>query len=287
MLTVEELRSWEKWKNKSPEFIRQSVISAGGWSRVFPMKMLTKLEYPEISIGPFKEKAPVPIPKFQMLNEFPLWASRVRNYFNEEPRSLRLLSKEEGKFRIHTIKDRIMPWVPGPQTFALSGDVYEDDNRRHWFAMSTGGTVYHYPGCVDKTKIALAAASPQSMIPIFKLISPDDGTGGSLEVIVFNKQDIRVPLPSGHYMMIGRPTIGSVGVMKNLDGMVERDAIFRGSYNFSETMVAGYLDHEFRDVKPHVAHKDFYLNPDYSRPANKRVFPPVDLTWYKVAEQAC
>jgi len=287
LLTIDELRVGRNWVGKTASLIRESVIQARGWSRVFPMHMVVKLEKPTIDVGPITYEVPVGIPKIETTNQFPQWVSRIRNYFNEEPRSLRLLSSDEGRFRILTMKDRIPPYVPGAHSLALSGDVYEDDKRRHWFAMSTGGTVYHYPGCVTKTKTALAAATPQALIPIFKLISPDDGTGGSLEVIIFNKQDIVVPLPMGRYFLTGRSTIGPVDVMTNLDGKVQRNAIFQGSYNFSETMIAGILDHEFRDMKPHVEHTEFYLNPDYSKPLEERVFPNIDLSWNKAPESRC
>ena len=56
MLTRAQLTDYANWIGKSPVEVRKAVIERGGWSDVLP------------------DKQP-----------FPLWASRVRNYFNNRP----------------------------------------------------------------------------------------------------------------------------------------------------------------------------------------------------------
>lgn len=246
MLNAKELSDYSKWIKSNPVEIREAVIKAGGWSKVFPMEM---------------EVAPSFPPRLVAKQEFPEWASRVRNFFNETPLSLRLLRSKEALFRTYTIKGKRNTVLPGAHDFALSGDVYVDEAERVWFEMSTAGTVYHYPGKVDAGKKVDAFLSSQATIPVFKLISPD-GTGGSSEVCVHNPQVNKLYVPMlGRTIAYGEKRIGGEGVPTIIVTRAVTDEVYRGSYNYAETVIKGLEEHEYRDVKPHRETKGFYVNP--------------------------
>jgi hypothetical protein len=163
------------------------VINAGGWEFVFPFNQKIKK-----------------------------WAHRVRNYFNDTPKSLTRLSKEEAQRQLRRIKasaagriklhftlatsaeylPRAYPIDPtgltdiAAEAFSLSGNVYEDEFRRIWFQMGAGATIYHF-GRDPKVPIAeamwQAVKGGQKSVPVFKLVSPDD-TGGSRECIIKSKK---------------------------------------------------------------------------------------------------
>jgi hypothetical protein len=63
-MDLTELNDYEEWIDKSPDVVLKAVKGFGGWDRVF-------------------EKKP-----------FPCWASRVHNYFNETPLTLKRLAKD-------------------------------------------------------------------------------------------------------------------------------------------------------------------------------------------------
>ena len=130
--------------------------------------------------------------------------------------------------------------------------------------MGAGGIIYHYQGKLDLglLKALKEAAIGQESIPVFKLISPD-GTGGSCELCVHNPQRPK-----------GKKAIGEEGQSVTLRSeraifedtgnklnMIVEDPVFKGSYNYSETIQMGIDAHEHRDVKPHKTSKDFYIPP--------------------------
>jgi hypothetical protein len=212
------------------------VIAAGGWDEVFPMDMV-----------------------------FPEWASRVRNFFNVTPVTLeRVAPDDHGK---HQIKNRrgYNIWIPPVfqrYAFALNGDVYADEHGRPWFEMDKIGALYHlpFPSNVPlPTKIAVVAVMPYSKISVFKLISPDGDTGGSLELCVYNVNHTK--------------DIAQVGEEVLVSPRLVRDVVYRGSYNYAETVVRGDDEHTHRDVTPHREDEGFYVNPPlYSSIASRR-FP--------------
>ena len=238
MLSIAELQSYENWVGRSPLEIRGSVLHHRGWAKVFPRS-----------------------------KPFPTWASRVRNYFNETPAQLMLLNiaergkaKSRAKLGLGSLVDQGLF-----ATLAFSGDVYKDDTGRYWFEMSTAGTIYHYKGRVSDAawyKKWEAFVSRQKSTPVFKLISPDR-TGGSLELCVHNWQ---------HHE--GKSEIGPKGKWVNIRTKVVINEIYRGSYNYSETGIVGFEEHQFRDVKPHLEEYGFYVNPPARMSARR--FPSHD-----------
>ena len=165
------------------------------------------------------------------------------------------------------------------EKFALSDDVYRDNQGAHWFQMAPGGTIYHWgsepwwPGFE-----AFIQMGKQPILPVFKLIAPD-GTGGSAETIIRNPRVHDLKLPVGRTIKIGRPYIGTVVAMPEwVDSQVVEDAWHRGSYNFAETVEVGLPQHERFDVHPHTRHKsvrNVYVNPDRRLPLYARKFPAV------------
>jgi hypothetical protein len=197
---VNALRDYGNWVGKSAEEVRASVKQAGGWGAVFS-------------------------------GSVPLWAHRVRNYFNEEPTSLTrydddtckqfLARVQEGLNRLDLAKKakflkqnpmfKDLPEVkamPDPppgtpdlstmddigETFALSDYVYKDQANHTWYQMSPGATIYHWGrDPIVPSLEALIQTGGQATIPVFKLVSPD-GTGGSSETIIENPQDRTVTI---------------------------------------------------------------------------------------------
>ena len=68
-------------------------------------------------------------------------------------------------------------------------------------------------------------------------------------------------------------------------GITENTREFRGSYNYSETIVEGLSAHDLRDIKPHTALPWAYINPPRI-PLHKRTFPTAIRTKDGVRELA-
>lgn len=260
MLSTQELREYKNWVGKSPVDIREAAIRAGGWMKVFPMRNL-KGTYPNITV-----------------DVLPVWASRVRNYFNEEPSFLRLLPSQEALMRTAVDTGSV-------GSLALSGDVYVDEHGRYWFEMSTVATVHHTPGKVTKRKMAKYFLSSQATVPVFKLISPD-GTGGSMEVCVKNPQNRELGSLNGIAIRAGSKTIGKTGEMVSVRSRLETDEVLRGSYNYAETVVSGFNAHTRMDVNPHIARRGFYINPPLFSPLSGRRFQESDPSGRALAGMA-
>jgi hypothetical protein len=302
--TIQGLNDYDNWVGFRPELIRQAVIVNGGWEKVFPNS-----------------------------KKFPVWASKIRNYFNVVPKKLTLLSKQDGKKKtkavirfnnFSTAKQRevfrvqefaiyaAMGWGgnqgdalerfedkvkdPAFAAMALSEDVYRDEKNRFWYQMTPSGAGYHFKNrnWAEKSSLVKAArgvVTSQSYIPVFKLISPD-GTGGSWEVCTHNiqryiggkwafgawisKNCTRSLLFPGGLMFDeatkGKSTIGEVGETVKLIGRILTDPKLMGSYNYSETVRAGYTAHVFRDVDSHKGSSGFYVNPEEGTTLESREF---------------
>lgn len=196
-MDASELRDYTKWHNKSAERIRAEVRAARGWSNVFQ--------------GPL-----------------PLWAHRVRNYFNEEPMFLFKLDEKASQAHLGKLRGGVSPFawrrikwlkkhpvlrylpqvqiMPNPpagtadmswgddigETFALTADVYQDASGRIWHQMSPGGSIYHWGSepVIPQLEAVTTSIRTQALVPIFKLVAPD-GTGGSSETILVNRFDQR------------------------------------------------------------------------------------------------
>jgi hypothetical protein len=188
------LGDYGNWIGKSAAEVRDAVMQAGGWGAVFT-------------------------------NTVPLWAHRVRNYFNEEPTALTryaddvcrqfLARVQEGLNALERARQarwlkqnpmfRDLPEVkalPDPppgtpdagalddfgETFALSDYVYKDQANHTWYQMGAGATIYHWGrDPIVPPLEAVWQTGSQATIPVFKLVAPD-GTGGSSETIIQNPQ---------------------------------------------------------------------------------------------------
>ena len=257
-MNSKDLKNYSNWIGKSPAFIISCVKSAGGWGSVFPSN-----------------------------EEFPVWASRVRNYFNVTPLRLKRLSRSAGNF-YQQCYERFDITTDIPAALALSDDVYIDNNAFVWFEMSAGGTVYHYKDSISpgKLKALKATYQGQKHVPVFKLVSPDV-SGGSREVCIKNYQSnfsIITALNFTTPLTSGESSIGNVGEWTYVSGHIENNPIFQGTYNYSETIRRGFSAHEHRDVKPHSTMQGFYLNPpDLSSSLYCRRFPERDKQGSSIA----
>jgi hypothetical protein len=253
IMTLEQLKRYENWVGKSAKDVLEAARIAGGWANVFPDKI-------------------------------PIWAHRVRNYFNREPKSLsrfdesrskKLVAQTEGAVRARNIA-KMNAWnLTKPseaqiaETFALSDDVYKDANNWIWYQMSPGGAVYHLQRSHLRETIMPSAIEAgyqtlkgQAGVSIFKLIAPD-GTGGSRETIMRN---------INHWSTV----VKSTNQLSFVGHLVVTDYWYQGSYNYSETVKAGYSAHVMRDVTPHSKYPfpDVYLNPpDRHSSLAERIFP--------------
>jgi hypothetical protein len=222
-LNLDELKKYENWVNKSADEILASVKNVGGWIKVFP-------------------------------DELPLWAHRVRNYFNQEPVTLTRLETKLAKNLLAKInsdldafqRDRRELWLKEvgkggvvaamykeiPEDKALYRYVYDDHFSNIWYQMDAGGTIYHFGDTPDHPIFEAAYYSKwkgQELTPVFKLVSPD-GTGGSMETIIKNKFNRRDGV-----LIIGRWSIEEIGVTKSVSDLIETNSWYQGSYNYSET----------------------------------------------------
>ncbi len=282
-MDLNALRDYTNWIGKSAQDIVNSVkIVPGGWASVFPDHL-----------------------------PLPLWAHRVRNFFNEEPIWLKRHDAGVSREFLALVRIKLNPLVrnrktkalknhpifkhlpevkkmPDPppgtpdysmaddaaETFALSDYVYNDNAGKNWYQMSPGATIYHWGSKPKVTWIESPRQSfrGQAVTPVFKLVSPD-GTGGSHETIIKNPQNRQVNIGAFSYM-IGRWSIEEVGVEVDVFSRIETDLLYQGSYNYSETVDVGLPAHEKRDVWPHEKNPRSYINPpDRFKPLATRFFP--------------
>jgi hypothetical protein len=245
LLYASELQDSSEWVDQNAQDILQSVKNAGGWKKVFPKGV-------------------------------PHWLHKIRNYFNLEPKTLRLVDKQPTDHAMHEI--RSYGQIDGIITrFALTGDIYFDEDAETWYQMGAGGTIYHWGGGVTwepADAFSTQFLRGQARIPIFKLICPD-GTGGSKETIISNPKVRVVQVVAAHGVMNerqGTTTIGAKNKAVLVIDRVETNMKYQGSYNFAETSVVGLDKHKKNDVEPH--HKDaVYIDPpDRFEPLKDRFF---------------
>jgi hypothetical protein len=236
-MNLEQLRDYNNWVGKSPKEVLDAVRKVeGGWVTVFPDKL-------------------------------PLWAHRVRNFFNREPKSLLRLDDLQATPYLRRIEAKRYPETI-PEKYALSDDVYKDAQNWVWYQMNEGGTIYHWG---SDPRISKVEAPYQEIkekvgipVPVFKLVAPD-GTGGSRETVLRNIHRIFVVVKKANFLAY-------------VAHMTLKDPWLRGSYNYSETVSAGFSAHEMRDVAPHSKYSfpDVYINPPDPYPfslLSERVFP--------------
>jgi len=228
LLYASELTDSSEWVLQNAQDILDSVKKAGGWAKIFPKGV-------------------------------PSWLHKLRNYFNTEPKSLRLVDKSVTDHWWHDIRSHgKMDSFVGKR--ALTGQVYFDEEIEVWYQMTAGGTIYHWGKDVKHPKLEAAYTQKirgQEGTPVFKFVCPD-GTGGSKETIIRNSYS--------------RTTLGETNKGQLVVSRIVKEMKYQGSYNFSETAVMGLDEHEKRDVHPH--HKDpVYIDPpDRFEPLSKRIF---------------
>jgi hypothetical protein len=285
------LRNYRKWIDQSPYEVHAYVIWAGGWKQVFQ-------------------------------DGVPRWASRVRNYFNVTPQKLTRLADKLSETLVRgiqraivaadcaaykRIKDQFLPRLqlpkgcpahPDPSAEmgffdtigtrgALSGEAYIDDNRRIWYQMDPGAAVYHYgekPWWPGGAAVWASVFEGQKQVPVFKLVSPDD-TGGSMECIITNPQD--VPYTVGRWVFkMGRSDIGAVDDAVDVSHRIVTDPVKEGSYNYAETVAEGLTAHNRFDVDTDPMTPTFFVDPpDRFSSLLFRRFPEKDPDGYPLADQ--
>lgn len=225
-MTLANLRNYEYWVGKTPLEIKNAVKSLGGWKVIFP-------------------------------HDLPLWAHRVRNYFNREPLALMRLDDSQAEKHINEVNVGLPKNASFIERGSLKRYVYKDSYSKVWFQMSEGATIYHWGKDPQNPKAEAfyheTIGSVVTTLPIFKLVSPDD-TGGSYETIIRNTHPPSVP----HYRIFH-----FTNQLETVQELVVTDNWHRGSYNYSETIEEGLPAHQLRDVKPHEAFKfnNVYVNP--------------------------
>jgi hypothetical protein len=234
-MNLEKLKDYNYWVGQSPKEILNAVRQIkGGWEVVFP-------------------------------NKLPLWAHRVRNFFNREPKSFLRLEESQGKVFIRRIEAKRPP-KQIPEKYALSDDVYKDAQNWVWYQMNEGGGIYHWGADPLFPRVEAAVQELKTWLrkppPIFKFIAPD-GTGGSRETILRNPHNLYTVVKKNNFLAY-------------VANLIVTDDWEQGSYNYSETIVAGYDAHEKRDVIPHKENpfNNIYVNPpNRHSPLSERVFP--------------
>jgi hypothetical protein len=237
MMNERQLRDYSNWVGNSAKDIRDAVIKVGGWANVF-----SSAAFPR---------------------GLPLWAHRIRNYFNREPASLMRLDAKSTERLIERV-DEGLGWHPA-EMWALTDDVYKDAQSWVWYQMNEGGTIYHWgaPPRVAPIEAGWQEIKEKVGIPAprFKLVAPD-GTGGSRETILRNLYNLFTP-------------VKQVNFMADVSYLVITDFLNQGSYNYAETIKAGYSAHKKLDMETHEKAPDKYVNPPGSRfsPLSQRIFP--------------
>ncbi len=255
LLYKSELQDSVDWVGQNAENILKSVRKAGGWAKVFPGCV-------------------------------PTWLHKLRNYFNVEPKTLRAVDKTVSA---HWMQD-ICSYgqIGGVITqFALSGDVYFDEEVEVWYQMGAGGSIYHWgdkPGIFGRFS-GLDAFNTQFFrrqtgIPVFKLICPD-GTDGSKETIITNPV-LRVTQELGSQGLYDKKQrVSKIGAVNKVELVLDRVVTkmeHQGSYNFAETSVKGLDEHEKYDVDTHKKDAVYIDPPDRFAPLSERIFNSFVLT---------
>lgn len=240
LLDLKKLQHYENWIEQTALDVYYSVIRAGGWHRVFP--------------GPL-----------------PRWASRIRQYFNLTPMTLKLYDDDLCRKYIGNKAYQASSgdsWSDNQaRAKALSGEVYEDElGRIVWFQMSPGGGIYHFKEKIKHPTIRAIGAhrAGQEHAPVFKLVSPD-GTDGSREICIENPFDVprifKTRVDGDFHMKKGHKTIGAVNEVVKVANRIEKDSVAQGSYNYAETTVMGLSAHERLDVHTDPMQPGYYVEP--------------------------
>ena len=247
-LYASELKDPNEWVNQNAQDILYSVKKVGGWNTLFPSGV-------------------------------PMWLHKIRNYFNVEPTTLRLVDKGVAGHWMADVRKygHLNAFIKGPRT--LSGHVYFDEEVEVWYQMGAGGTIYHWGrdviGWLDWAEAGYAhMIRTQAGIPVFKLVCPD-GTGGSKETIIKNPKIHKVPVSTSqgdHFEMQRGSQLGETNVVNMVKPRIITDGHHQGSYNFAETSVLGLGTHEKYDVETHKKDGVYVDPPDRFAPLKNRIF---------------
>lgn len=241
-----ELLEYETWIGKSAGDVLHVIKERGGWSKAYPKG-----------------------------SEFPMWLSRVRNFFNECPNTVMLLDLIEAA----SYKIRI-PWGEyGPLSAVVA--VYRDESGRHWFQTPPAGTIYHSKGDPNNTKAAQNTLGGQHVTETFKLLK-FDGTGGSSELILLNQAAWIAHNSGGGFFarLVQRSVAGggkafftNGGRPANVRGSIVQDERFAASYNFGDFYYSSEATHKRLDVDTHSIEKNFYVKVNQRLGLGQRFFP--------------
>lgn len=270
MLTIEQLQDYNNWLATNPADVLFSATAAGGWSQVFA-------------------------------SEVPVWASRVRNYFNVLPTKLRRLDKNAAQAALGA--------KTGPRmTFLANCHQDQTFNRHHRGQPTPLGPA------PDAFKIPAAcpAKAPKEVVEMDGFLPTRDALSNDVYLddhgwlwyqmspgatIYHWGGEVRSPKAEAAYTQVvtgqkgvpvfklismdgsggsrevillnygagspggGSENLGKVNVEEDIYKLTYRDPIKQGSYNYSEATQVGFTDHEKRDVKTHRHATDFYVNP--------------------------
>jgi hypothetical protein len=270
MLSIDDLNDYNKWLETTPADVLFSATGLGGWSQVFP-------------------------------SQVPVWASKVRNYFNVLPTTLRRLENQAAQAMLGA--------KTGPRmTFLANCHQDQTFNRYHRGKPTPLGPA---PDPFKVHAACPARASKETMhmddfIPTRDALSNDvylDDHGWlwyqmSAGATIYHwGGEVRWPSGEAAYTQVvtrqkgvpvfklvsmdgsggsrevillnygagsaggGGDNIGKVNAHENIYKRIIRDPIKQGSYNYSEATQVGFSDHERRDVKTHRHETDFYVNP--------------------------
>src|SRR5262249_1201471 len=244
-MDLKDLQDYRKWIGKSPAEVLRSVKMVGGWERV--------------------------------LRAMPLWAQKVRNYFNEIPFALTLWDDDRANqwlYNILSVWRANNSWGPLAVEFAPSGDVYDDDAGRVWLQMTPGAAIYHFGSSPTwpTGEAILTHIRGQDQIPVIKLVHLDR-TGGSCECIVNSLRQVPTAAAAVKYavtptlmplvLLRYEKVIGWEGVAVDVSSRLVTQREHQASYNYSETMAKGLGAQELRDVAPHHRDPMGYVDPPF------------------------
>lgn len=292
-MNINELRDYRYWIGKRADTLYFDVRAVGGWAAVFPSslprwasRIRNFFNVVPAELSQVTEKEATTFLKYAQKFKFELECHEVQSAnkkwqnYKQNPDG----SYEPPPFKVpagcptkasHDVKHTSLIDSIAVNN-ALTKNVYKDENGRLWFQMAAGSTIHHWGAPVNPLLAVFEAIfvdkiRGQNGTPVFKLVNPDPGVGGSNEVIVRNT---------------GRDVVGAVKQKVDIRAIIVTDSVNQGSYNYSETTQVGLAAHETRDVKPHVGGWDFYVNPaDPYSALNTRTFPANDLHGKPLAGQ--
>ncbi len=285
------LQNYVHWVGKTPDEILREVKKYGGWRTVFRKNFWPWAH----KIRNYFNVEPTTLTRLDERTARG-YLQTINGNLGQMQRFKYLKELKTHPILKHLPEVKLMP-DPPPGTpnlnplddiaedYALSGDVYRDEKGTIWYQMSPGGTIYHFKDPKNPTLEAMdQTLLGQARTPVFKLIAPDR-TGGSSETIIKNEFDQSMA-PNGLAVRFGSWSIGAVNsptpvskLIENIQENIKDREWFQGSYNYAETVVAGFADHKEFDVAPHERYhsRGVYVNPlnRYSRLSDRKL-PPTD-----------